>query len=299
MESRRQPTQTVFTSCARKDFFKHALVLEVAGIRYETHRVGGEFILDVAAADAARATEELEAYAQENPDSPVAAVAIVQRTGGWTGVVVYASVLLLVAILAHQRTFGLDWHTAGKTHAGLIRDGQWWRTVTALTLHADVTHLIGNTVIGGVFGLFAGQLLGNGLAWISILLAGASGNLLNAWIRGPNHTSVGASTAVFAALGIIAAYSWKRRRSSQGSMLARITPLVGAVVLLAYLGTGGARTDVAAHVTGFLSGMMLGILHETLGDRVMFGARVQFFLGVVALAVLALAWALALSQRSA
>ena len=174
-----------------------------------------------------------------------------------------------------------------------------WRTVTALTLHADARHLAANIVFGGLVGLFAGQLLGSGLAWFSILIAGAAGNLLNALIRNPGHTSVGASTAVFAALGIVAAYVWKRRRHLHASKLVRWAPLVGAVVLLSYLGTGGVRTDVAAHVAGFLAGVVLGAVYGKLGSRMESVAGSQRLLGGTALAVLALAWALAFTSHTA
>ena len=298
MESQPQRVEAVYRSGTKKDCLTRALVLEAAGIRYEVHGGAGEFTLVVAAPDAAQARAELDDYARENRDWPTGAATLPQRAGGWGGVLGYAAVLLLVAILEHRDMFAFDWFAAGKTHAGLIRDGQWWRAVTALSLHADLPHLVANIVIGGLVGLFAGQLLGSGLAWISILMAGAVGNLLTAWMRQPGHTSVGASTAVFAALGIVAAYAWKQRRHMQASRLARWAPLVGGVVLLGYLGTGGARTDVLAHVTGFLSGVLLGAVYGKLGDRVVLAAGVQFLLGIGALAVLALAWVLALAPHA-
>ena len=298
MENRQQPVEAVYRSGTKKDCRSRALVLEAAGIGYEVREKAGERTLVVAAPDAARARAELDAYAQENRDWPTVAATLPQRASGWGGVVGYAAVLLLVAVIEHRDTFGLDWFTAGKTHAGLIRQGQWWRTVTALSLHVDLPHLVANMVIGGLIGLFAGQLLGSGLAWASILIAGTAGNLLNAWIRQPGHTSVGASTAVFGALGILAAYAWGRRSHVQASRLSRWAPLGGGVVLLGYLGTGGARTDVLAHATGFLSGLLLGALYGKLGDRLVLSAGVQFLLGMGALAVLALAWALALAPHA-
>ena len=298
MESRQQPVEAVYRSGTKKDCLRHGLVLEAADIGYEAHEKGGEYTLVVAASDAARARAELDAYTRENRDWPTTAVTLPRRAGGWGGVLAYAAVLLLVAVLEHRDAFAFDWFAAGKTHAGLIRHGQWWRAVTALSLHVDLSHLVANMVIGGLVGLFAGQLLGSGLAWVSILIAGAAGNLLNAWIRQPDHTSVGASTAVFAALGIVAAYAWKRRRHVQASRLKRWAPLVGGVVLLGYIGTGGARTDVLAHVTGFLCGVLLGALYGKLGDRLVLAAGVQFLLGMGALAVLALAWTLALAWHA-
>lgn len=294
MKRRQEPVEAIYGPSIKKDCLKFALVLDAAGIHYEIQKKAGEFILLVAAPDAGRARAELDAYALENRDWPTGDTVLAQRSSGWGGVLGYVAVLLLVAIVERLDVLAFDWFAAGKTHAGLIRHGQWWRTVTALTLHADARHLFANIATGGLIGLFAGQLLGSGLAWMSILIAGAAGNLLNAWIRQPGHTSVGASTAVFAGLGIVAAYVWKRRRHVQAPRLKRWAPLVGAVVLLSYLGTGGVRTDVGAHVTGFLSGVVLGALYGHLGNRVALAAGAQFLLGIGALAILGLAWALAL-----
>ena len=290
-----QPAEVICRSDTRRDCLVLALVLEAAGIRYEMHEDKGEFVLVVAAPDADRARAEIDAYARENRGRLAQDAAPSQRADGWTGVAGYAAILLIVSILTQRNLFGFDWVAAGKTHAGLIRQGEWWRAMTALTLHLDSAHLVANVVFGGLLGLFAGQLLGCGLAWISILFAGTAGNLLNAWVREPNHTSIGASTAVFAALGIVAAYAWKRRRRTEESRLARWAPLVGGVVLLGYLGTGGARTDVFAHVAGFVSGLGLGTFYGMRGDRRMLSERTQALLGVCALAALTLAWILALA----
>ncbi len=274
------------------------LVLEAIGIDYELQYASGEYRIVVPFASAARARTEIEAYALENRAARYGITTVPQKGSGWAGVFGYAIVLLLGFALQRNGVFGVEWIEAGKTHAGLIRAGELWRTVTALSLHSDPAHLMANIVVGGLIGLFAGQLLGSGLAWISILFAGAGGNLLNAWIRHAGHTSVGASTAVFAGLGIVAAYAWVRRESTSPSALARYAPIVGAVVLLSYLGTGGERTDVLAHVAGFLAGLLLGTLYGKLGDRIFMGKRAQFLLGIAAVAVLALTWLVALSRAS-
>jgi hypothetical protein len=74
----------------------------------------------------------------------------------------------------------------------------------------------------------------------------------------------------------------------------RWTPVVGAIVLLAWLGTGDERTDIVAHLTGFLAGFALGAL---LGRVVTPGPpdpMRQGILGGLALLCVILAWALAL-----
>jgi len=63
---------------------------------------------------------------------------------------------------------------AGALVAGPTRGGEFWRAVTALTLHLDVGHLLANLGFGTVFGLLAGQLLGAGVAWATVLAAASA-----------------------------------------------------------------------------------------------------------------------------
>jgi membrane associated rhomboid family serine protease len=165
--------------------------------------------------------------------------------------------------------------------------------VTALSLHADSVHLVGNLVFGLGFGYLAGELLGWGLAWSGMLLAGALGNVLNAFVQAPSHTSVGASTAVFATLGILAAYTWNRRRSQ----INRWAPLGGGIALLAFIGVGGERTDIFAHFAGFGSGCLFGLVFGVLETRSPLSARQTHALGLAASLFFALAWTLALLAR--
>ncbi len=288
-----QPLETVYRSRAWKACFEHALVLEAAGIKFYMRREAGEHILAVQAPNATAACAELDAYREENRGWSQRVQAIPQRATGWLGVYGFVAVLLLVDILQSRNVFGLDWFLVGRTDAELILRGQLWRTVTALSLHSGWAHLAGNVVVGGIFGFFAAQLLGSGLAWFCILLAGAAGNCVNALIRQTHHTSVGASTSVFATLGIIVAFVLVRRRHVQTSWLVRWSPLVGGVVLLGYLGAGGARTDVMAHVAGFGCGLAIGALLGELGSKVLLSARLQRHCGFATMGILVGSWVLA------
>lgn len=299
MGEQQQALEIVFRSRRKKPCLEHALVLEAANIRFVVQRRDSEFVVLVAERDAGRALGELAAYVRENRGSEREPLSLPHHAGVWVGVYGFVAVLLLVDICEDRSLFGMNWSAAGRTDAELILQGQWWRSITALSLHADAAHLVGNVVVGGLFGLLAAQLLGSGLAWLSILICGAAGNGLNAWIRQTQHTSIGASTAVFAALGIVMAYLWIRRRQFQSSRLTRWAPLICGVVLLGYFGAGGARTDVTAHLTGFCSGLALGAGFGRLGDRVRFGSSAQFWLGSAALTLLVLSWALALLDSAA
>jgi len=298
MSGMNHPSQleSVYLSRNRRECRHRSLVLNAAGVNHHVHHRAGEFALLVAPEDSARARAELAAYASENPASLPSPKRVPPMANGWIGVIGYTAVLIVLDYLQRTHHFGLNWYQLGETNAAKMKDGQWWRTVTALTLHADLPHLMGNLVIGGLFGLFVGQTLGSGLGWLAILVAGVAGNFLNAMIRQPGYTSIGASTAVFAALGILAGTTWTHRRRTSARTLARWTPLIGGAILLGYLGTGGERTDVGAHIFGFLVGLILGVTLDRAGSHLALSIRSQLVLGAVALAILVVAWSLAIGN---
>ena len=176
------------------------------------------------------------------------------------------SVLLLIAIFHNLTQLDLDyfnlstadWISHGNADAGAIMAGQWWRTITALTLHAGGLHLLGNLTIGGGFIVLLCRALGSGLAWSLLLASGTLGNLLNAWVQSPHHHSVGASTTVFGAVGLLAAINllYHRQHLRQRWYL----PLAAALALLALLGSEGENTDLGAHLFGFAVGIGLGLV---------------------------------------
>lgn len=244
---------------------ERALVLRAVGIPCQLDFHDGYHRVTVAEPDVGRARAELAAYELEATQPPPEVLPVIPpRPGAVAGTIGYIVTLLVVAGLQTNTAFSIDWLSAGRMQAGLVLSGEWWRTVTALTLHADIAHLFGNLLMGSVIGFFAVRLLGPGLAWTTIVVAGAAGNAMNAWIQGPAHNSIGASTAVFAALGLVSVYSWTRRRHLR-DWAKRTAPLVGGALLLAYTGSGGERTDIVAHLTGFVAGSGFGYLYARLG----------------------------------
>lgn len=280
----------------RKHCLRRTLVLEAAGIPFRIYNRPGESVIVVAASVADRARAELTEYAAENRPVPVPRTIVFEPRNGWIGVVGYATVLTGVFFLQHERLLGQPWLEAGQTQAGAIRSGELWRAVTALSLHRDAIHLLGNLTFGGLIGYFAGRLFGSGLAWCGVLLAGTGGNLINAWVRDTQHRSIGASTAVFAGFGMVGAFAAIHRHHIHASKFARYTPIIGAVVLLGYLGTSGERTDVMAHVGGFVTGLLFGALLGKSGLRAMPGARAQVALGLGTVCLVVVSWFVALTR---
>lgn len=266
-----------------------ALVLEARGIAWRHDRGVSQWLLSVRAEDAALAARELNAYRRENARSSAVTPPPAMAGGGWFGVASFVAVLLLVAVLAHELAFGIDWLALGGMDAARFVAGEGWRPLTALTLHADTLHLLGNVAFGAFFTYFVGRYLGGGVGWIAILASGALANALNGWLSGPDHRSIGASTAVFGALGLLSAFAWRRGFPRGTTRRGRLAPVVAGIALLAFTGTAGQNTDLGAHLLGFTVGFLIGLGAARL--PLPGSARVQLTAGSLAWLLVAGAWA--------
>jgi len=286
----------VFESSNRAACADRALVLAAAGIPHEVLQDAGSSLLVVPAAHSAEAVREIRLYDEANPPVIARPRPAIRYQNAIPGILAYVVVVSGVAWLAGESAFGRDWFGAGRIDGELLRAGEWWRAITAMTLHSGLPHLAGNLVFGCLFGLFAGRLVGSGFAWSTIVMAGALGNLLNTLLLASTHRSLGASTAVFAALGVVTGYVWRARLMSQERWVYRLGPIVGGLALLMYTGTGSGdgTTDVGAHLCGFACGAVGGIL-LTLARNQMADTRWQLAGGVLALTLVSAAWAIALT----
>jgi membrane associated rhomboid family serine protease len=266
-----------------------ALVLEARGIAWRHDRGVEQWLLSVRAQDASAAARELNAYRRENARAGAMAPPPAAIGGGWFGVASFVAVLLLIAVFAHELAFGIDWRAIGRMDGARLLAGEGWRALTALTLHADTIHLLGNVVFGALFTYFVARYLGGGVGWIAILASGALGNALNGWLAGPDHRSLGASTAVFGALGLLSAFMWRRGFPRGTTRRSRLAPVVAGIALLAYTGTAGQNTDLGAHLLGFTAGFLLGFAAAHLPLPT--APRVQLTAGAAAWLLVAGAWA--------
>ena len=287
----------MFESHSKRECSDRALVLLAVSIPYEIVSVESNCALIVPENMAEKAKYELWQYDTENrkPPSRDAAPMLKFQNGIW-GVVVYVIVISVVAWLAAEATFNRDWFAAGRVDGVLIRNGEWWRSVTALTLHSGIRHLMGNIGFGILFGLMAGALVGPGMAWLAILLSSSAANILNTVLLESSHRAIGASTAVFAALGLVAGYSWRAKLMAQDSWPRRLGPIIGGIALLAYTGTGDANTDIGAHLAGFACGFFAGVVVTKLSYYLP-RRNIQRAAGIAAVSLIVLAWTLALLAR--
>ncbi|MEM1436156.1 MAG: rhomboid family intramembrane serine protease [Pseudomonadota bacterium] len=269
-----------------------AFVLLALGIEHEVTPSPEGWHLWVPLTEADRATTELARYWRENRH--VASRVRPRRAveSGLIGALCY--LITLCAIPWLQDGSATPYRSLGALAVDALREGEWWRTVTALTLHADLAHLASNALFGVFFGTLLARQLGSGIAWLAVLGAGTMGNLINALLREPGFVSIGASTAVFGAIGALGAVSWLAGYYRNTDWRRAVAPLFAGFTLFAFTGTAGLQTDVLAHFTGLLSGFALGCA-LALAPASIIARPWQFACALVAALLLLGCWGLALA----
>ena len=277
--------------------FTWALVLYAAGIDHIMEHRGNQWLLLVAEAAEEKARREILVYEDENRNWPPPKDEAHQEL--WVQEATPPTVLFMVALISFFQITGpwtqhSHWFTAGAVHAEkILQHHEWWRIITGLTLHADIVHVVGNTLIGGVFIHFICKMLGSGTGFSLVFLSGILGNAINVLIRGDNHLSVGFSTAVFGAIGLLSGL-----RIRKGYYKPIILPFGAAFALLAILGAEGERTDLGAHLWGLGVGMILGFLvvrHKKWFQRII-TIKIQTMLLVALFAMILASWRIALQS---
>ena len=277
----------------RRQAEERGLVVAAMGCSYQIERAeDGAFSLLVYERNLDAVSRELDKFELENAGQED--TQSVDRLEKIPTASLYLCSLMMGAFFLIQKTGPAWWEDAGiASSEAMVRHGEWWRALTALTLHGDFSHLAANLVSGLIFAAFVIPLLGTGWTWMLIVASGGIGNLINAYIyRSEPHFSLGASTAVFGALGILTAYQTLNAiRSIRRVRLWKIIlPFGAGLALLAYLGTGDEHTDLLAHFWGFGVGLILGCAANLLHLKKRTPASVQRLLATFAVAAPFVAW---------
>lgn len=246
-----------------------------------------------------KALREIAAYMEENSNWPARRpkkiIPLPVLTKYHPPTILIMGGLIIFYVITGPWAGNSAWFSQGAVDGRqILEHGQWYRLVTGLTLHADIVHLSGNVLIGGVLVHFLCRLLGLGLGLFLILCSGTLGNFINVLFQDTSHISIGFSTAIFGTVGILSAYQ-AVNKSSRG-IKEILLPLGAGAALLAFLGAGGPRTDLGAHLFGLLSGAVLGALLTFLPPQKLLITKtaLQTSLFIASLAAVVICWWLAI-----
>lgn len=287
---------------------ERALVLKSMGVAHGISAQPEGFFFVVGVHDLDRSLAALREFEDELREEATARPrrAKIERLPYATSVVAPLAMLALVAFfwVTGPAAANSLFFKAGVAESPRILHGELQRAVTALTLHADAGHVLSNAVGGTLFLGTTMRRLGPGRGLFVFALAGSVANAVNAIgheLLHHHHGSLGASTAVFAAVGTLGATQFLRNRAAGARRWTDYAgPIVGSLALLGMLGAG-PDTDLWAHGLGFAFGALFGaffgafeLRRERLGvtDR----AWVQPLYGLATIALIGGSWALALAR---
>lgn len=253
-----------------KQIRDESLVLLSQGITHRLERSPeGPFQIFVDPEDQKRAKFQIKLYHRENPpkeeNAPLPIKASLQPL--WVLLVPAAVTLLQFSGYVP----GLE--SEGISNAEKILHGEWWRTITALTLHGDERHLGGNLVTGYIVLSMMSYRISLAKLVPFIAIASAVANFAVAATVQTDFRSLGFSTFVFAAIGCLAVMEFRLMPRESHGLLRRFAPLCGAASLAVFLGLG-EHADILAHFYGFLIGLLCGFIPKKKSLR--WGAPVSY-----------------------
>jgi membrane associated rhomboid family serine protease len=140
-----------------------------------------------------------------------------------------------------------------------ISDGELWRLVTTMFLHAGLMHLFFNASSLLEFGRVVENLYGPPRFVALYFLAGAMGTIAS-FLATP-VPSVGASGGIFGLMGVMMVFGLKHRTAIPEAMRRRfVREIAGCVALNILLGALLPNIDNAAHIGGLVAGLLLALV---------------------------------------
>lgn len=140
---------------------------------------------------------------------------------------------------------------------------EFYRVITAMFLHFDVSHLAENMIILIAIGDNLERLLGKYKYLMVYFLSGAGAGIASFMynkIVGNTVVAAGASGAIFGLIGVLLCMVIKNKGKLQGIDAFRLGIMVVYILYTGFLTPG---IDNAAHIGGLLTGILLvGLMHD-------------------------------------
>jgi len=284
------PAEAVIRVRSQGLAFDYSLVLLSQGIESTVFRDDAGWRLTLRPEEHERARAVLAQYRREN------------RGWAWrehlveAGARIHGGALLWCFFLAFlywwAEVGGAGLKSCGQMSNEAVRAGEWWRLFTAVTLHADLGHLVANLTAGFLTLGLAMNRWGAGVALLAAWFAGAFGNSADLLLYSETHRSLGASGMVMGGLGLLAVPPFRSLDPGSNPRRSVVRGLFGGLLLFVLLGLNPA-SDVVAHTGGFVGGVLLGFCLAAMPLSALRHPAANLVCGAVLAGTAMLAWSLA------
>ena len=175
---------------------------------------------------------------------------------------VYMLDLIFEAKLGYQpiEYFGIQYN-------GAVLEGEWWRLITSIFLHADFSHLLGNMLMLVYLSSILNNFYSDLEYWIVYLTSGLAGSLLTLLLMDSSARSLGASGAIMG-LGGVLIYRMFFGKSARAFRYAGSYFIIAFMVVYNLIyGLFVENVNNYAHFSGFITGFLLAMLFEKIKVR--------------------------------
>ena len=145
----------------------------------------------------------------------------------------------------------------------LVKNGEFYRLITCMFLHADIIHLLCNMYALLIVGPQVERYYGKRRFAAIYFISGLMGSLFSCVFSGADTFSLGASGAIFGLFGSIAYFTYYYRATLQGLLRSQIVPVILVNLAIGFMIPG---IDVSAHIGGLIGGILTSMFIG-IGDK--------------------------------
>lgn len=156
----------------------------------------------------------------------------------------------------------------GAAYAPAIRNGDWWRLLTAQYLHFDILHLGCNMIGLMALGPFVEAVLGKIRVFALYTICGACGMLAvtmlgSIGMTNPDSLLIGASAGVLGLVGITGGIFARLHFSGRSAVAAKQLKAIGQILALQMVFDFMVpQVSSTAHLGGAITGFLLGLIQK-------------------------------------
>ena len=175
-------------------------------------------------------------------------------------------IIALCIIMFFVSGMGYDTYTLvkyGANFSGLVRNGELYRLVTYMFLHAGIVHIGLNMYSLYIVGPRVEDFFGKWKYALIYFISGICGGLLSIGVT-PNVVSVGASGAIFGLFGALIYFGYNYRGYIGAMIKSQVVPIV---IYNLFMGLFIPGIDMWGHVGGLIGGILTANMVGTIENK--------------------------------